>query len=1241
MWEIGVDTGGTFTDCVAVGPRGAIRRVKVLSSGRLRAVVAEVLDERTFRAAGSEDLVEGFAVGMRFQPAAAGSAADAIVVRSFAAGGRRLELSAVPPTPLRVGLSFELEGGEEAPILAVRIATGTPFLRPLPPLRLRLATTRGTNALLERRGAPTAFFTTDGFGDLILIGDQRRPDLFALAIKKTAPPVHCVREILERRAADGGLIKAPDAASVRLAARSALASGATSAAVAFLHADLDPSHERSVAAILREEGFADVAVSAELSPFLGLLVRAETAIVDAYLAPILRGYLDGVERALPSGPFRVMTSAGGLVSRAAFRAKDALLSGPAGGVVGMAEAGRRAGFDLVIGFDMGGTSTDVARYDGAIDLVFAHEVGGVRLAAPAVAVESVAAGGGSICGYVRGRLTVGPESAGAKPGPACYGGGGPLTLTDVNLLLGRLDPARFPIPVDPAAAAAAFEHVRAAVEKDSGPTDGPGLLRGFVAIADERMAEAVRTVTLRRGVDPRGFAIVAFGGAGGQHACAVAERLGISAVVVPRDASVLSADGLLRAAVERFAVRQMLQPLASLTAALPVAWQGLEQEALRAVVQEGEPAALVRIARRMAELRFQGQDATLDVERPIDPSAAALACAFRDRYEAVFGAPPADRAIELVAIRVAAHGSRVSFAADAMREPSVVATESGATSQAGPFVGPCAVALDRTTAWLPAGWTATFAGDDALIARRDDRIAATEDVAPEAAAAELFTNRFRAVAESMGEMLRRTAVSVNIKERLDFSCGLLSADGGLVVNAPHIPVHLGALGACVRTLKESIPCAPGDVYVVNHPAFGGSHLPDVTVVTPVHEPGGALLGFTASRAHHAEIGGVRPGSMPPDARRLIEEGVVLPPTFLFRGGVPVFDEVERRLAAPPYPSRNPADNLSDLRAAVAANRRGAEALLELAARHGAPEIRRRMDDLRFRAADRVRAALARFRPGDYAAEEFLDDGTPLRVRFTIGKDGAVVDFAGSGDVHPGNLNATPAVVRGCVMYVLRLLVDEDLPLNEGLLEPVRVLIPSGILSPSFVAGPAESPAVVGGNVETSQRVVDVLLKALGVAAASQGTMNNVTFGDAGFGYYETVCGGAGAGPGFDGADAVHTHMTNTKITDAEVIERRFPVRIERFAIRAGSGGSGRRKGGDGVVREYRFLKELELSLLTERRNSGPYGQSGGEPGQAGRQTLVRADGTSAVLPSMAAVSVFSGDRLILETPGGGGYGARP
>jgi 5-oxoprolinase (ATP-hydrolysing) len=1266
-WRILVDTGGTFTDCVAVDPSGGLRHAKVLSTGALRGTVESVEGPRRLRVRIGAPLPDGFLRGFLLR-VLGGPAGGAVPVAGSGPGGL-VELKGPVPAGAVPGAVFEAAGPEEAPVLAARLVTGTPPGRPLPPLAMRLATTRGTNALLERRHAPTALFTTEGFGDLLAIGTQQRPDLFALRVVKPAPLAAAVAEVPGRLDALGREVRPLDEPAVRRAARRLRSEGISVAAVALLHSWRDPVHERRVRAILLEEGFAAVSASADLAPLLGVLDRAGTAVADAALGPAVRGHLGAVERGLGGGTLHAMTSAGGLVRAADFRAKDSLLSGPAGGVVGMAAAGRAAGFERLIGFDMGGTSTDVARFGGELEYVFEHGVGGVRLLAPALAVESVAAGGGSVCRVEGGRLVVGPESAGALPGPACYGAGGPLTLTDVNLLLGRLDPGRFAVPLDPAAARAALDRVvadlaAAATTAAAGggqPPDPDAVLEGFLAVADERMAGALRAVSTRRGYDPADHALVAFGGAGGQHACAVAELLGIPAVVVPPEAGLLSARGLASAVVERFAERQVLRPLAEAGPDLPRLLGALGEEASRAVEAEGVPPGAVRVRRRILEMRFLGQDATLAVDLPEGADAAA---AFLDRYGAVFGDRPEGRGIEVVAARVVASALPEPAPSPPAPPPGPMPEPSGRgrvrfrgreletprwdrerLPSGGRIEGPALVLEEYGATVVPGGWGLEVHPGGALVLRRRAAGAgfgAEVPGRPAAAERELFTHRFESVAREMGESLRRTAVSTNVKERLDFSCALLDRAGRLVVNAPHIPVHLGSLGACVRSVAAALPLGPGDLAVTNHPSFGGSHLPDVTVLAPVHDGdgtgAGSLLGFVAARAHHAEIGGVAPGSMPPAARCLAEEGVVIPPMLAVRAGAPRWEAVRRVLLEAPFPTRAVEDNLADLRAAAAACRRGAEMLRALAAVNGRETIARRMAELQDHAASLAGAALARLGDGTFEAEERLDDGTPLRVRVEVRGPRAVVDFAGSGPVHPGSLNATPAVVTSAVLYTLRLLVDAPLPLNEGLLRAVEVRIPRGFLNPEFPADPRRAPAIVGGNVETSQRVVDALLRALRVCAGSQGTMNNVAFGSARFGYYETVGGGCGAGPGFDGASAVHSHMTNTKITDAEVLEQRYPVRVERFAVRRGSGGAGRWRGGDGIVREYRFLEPVSLSVLAERRREGPRGMEGGEDGAVGRQRVVRADGTVQEIPGAAAVEMRAGDRLVLETPGGGGWG---
>ena len=1264
-WQLWIDTGGTFTDCLARDPRGGVHRAKVLSSSGLRAVVVRALAPDALRLREDWGAVPGTVDGFRVRllgidhPTARVSSYDPRAGVAYLT--RPLPVTPPPGTPV------ELCSPDEAPILAAKLVTRTPAGGRLPPLAMRLATTRGTNALLERRGAPTALFVTEGFGDLLRIGTQQRPDLFALDVRRPEPLYAAAVEVPGRLSADGSVLRPLDLDSVLPEARRLAESGVRSAAVALLHAWRNPEHERALGDALREAGFEHVSLSSDIAPFLKVLPRAETALVDAYLAPVIGGYLKSVDAALAGGRLHVMTSAGGLVRPADFRAKDSLLSGPAGGVVGAALAGRRSGFTKVIAFDMGGTSTDVARFDGDFEYTWEHEVGGGRVVAPALAIESVAAGGGSICALDAEGLRVGPESAGAQPGPASYGAGGPLTVTDANLLLGRLDPARFAIPVDPSPAGLAADALLRKVNERTGEeTTREALLAGLVALADERMADAIRAVSLRRGYDPAEYALVAFGGAGGQHACGVAERLGIATVVVPPDAGLLSALGIGHAPLERFAERQVLRPLHEVEPEVASILESLSAEAVEAVAGEGIDGSAVVVRRRIATVRYVGQESALAVEVG---DGVPLARAFEERYQAVYGHRPEARPVELESLRVIASSRADGDGAEPADEAERFAAQPAASRRAwlggawrrvqayeradlppgARFAGPALVMEEHAATLVAEGWSAEVDAAGALVLTREaaasdetladaGRSARDGEATPEAVRLELFVGRFRALVGEMGEMLRRTALSTNVKERLDFSCALLDAEGELVVNAPHIPVHLGALGVCVRALRDRVSMEPGDVVVTNHPAFGGSHLPDVTVVTPVFADDGGLVGYVASRAHHAEIGGTRPGSMPPDARTLAEEGVVIPPTYLVRRGQARWDEMRRLLADAPHPSRAVDENLADLAAAVAANHRGAAMLRALAAEHGASAVAGYMEALKRRAEARVREALSRIPDGAYAAEERLDDGTVLRASVALRGGSATVDFAGTAGVHPGNLNATPAIVRSVVLYVLRLLVREPLPLNEGLLRAVDLRIPEGLLSPPWPEDASAAPAVVGGNTEVSQRLVDTLLKALGVAACSQGTMNNVLWGTDGFGYYETVCGGAGAGPGWHGASAVHTHMTNTRITDAEVVEHRYPVRVERFSVRAGSGGAGKWRGGDGAVRETVFLAPMSLSVLTQHRASGPYGLAGGLPGAPGRQRLHRATGDTVELKSVDGVEVEAGDRLVLETPGGGGYG---
>ncbi len=989
------------------------------------------------------------------------------------------------------------------------------------------------------------------------------------------------------------------------------------------------------------------------------LPRAETAVVNAYLSGVVGDYLQHIREALtPSSSLHVMTSAGGLVQAAAYQPRDSLLSGPAGGVVGAALKGRQAGHDRLITFDMGGTSTDVSRVHGRYDYRYELEIGGVHVLAPALTVETVAAGGGSVCSFDGYRLQVGPDSAGARPGPACYGAGGPLTLTDVNLLLGRLDATGFGIPVFPEAARSALERLQEEVaEKTGRRPPAEELLTGFLDIANEIMAGAIRKISVARGYDPAGHVIVAFGGAGGMHAAGVAALLGMEKILVPGDAGLLSAYGIGHAPLERFAERAVLQPLEECETTLSQIIREVGEEARRRLQAEGEAEEEIVLRDRLVFMRYRGQESSLEIAWQ---EGKPLMAAFREAYERIFGHWNEEAVVEVESVRViaAAGGEEAGVTAvvpeetytprphhhirawvgEAWREVPVYRREE---LSSGALIQGFALLPDaHSTTVVEEGWTLVMdTRGTAVITRDKEKKKAKKGnrAHSEVTELELFTNRFTFIARNMGSMLQRTALSVNVRERMDFSCALLSRDGGLVVNAPHIPVHLGSLGVCVRRVREVMEMRPGDTVITNHPAYGGSHLPDVTLITPVFD-GKELVGYVVNRAHHAEIGGIRPGSMPADAVTLAQEGVIIPPTLLVRQGEVQWETVRSILTGGPWPTRSLQVNLADINAALAANRNGEAALQSMVREHGRDKVTGYMEKVRQHAAARMRDTLRHIPDGRYEAVEHLDDGTPLRAAITVAGDRCVIDFTGTGAVHPGNLNATGAIVNGVVIYVLRLLVNEAVPLNDGLFEPVEIILPECLLNPAFPDDPAQCPAIVGGNVEVSQRLTDTLLKPFGILACSQGTMNNLLFGDDTFSYYETIGGGCGAGPGFHGASGVHHHMTNTRITDPEVLEYHYPVRLERFALRRGSGGKGKYHGGDGLVREITFLKDLRLSLLTQHRMVAPYGLEGGDPGERGSQWVVHENGSKIVLNSIDGLEVKAGDKLVIRTPGGGGWG---
>ena len=1170
-------------------------------------------------------------------------------------GGTFTDCIGLDPSTRKLRVTKVLSS-DRAPLEGIRRLLGLASDAPIPACDVRMGTTIATNALLERRGVRTALTITRGFGDLLRIGDQTRPDLFALDIEQTPPLASVVVEHDARRDAQGAVLSQADEAELLDALTRARAQGCESLGVVVMHDYADGLLESGVTQLARKAGFEHVMCSHAVSPQLGLLARSETTVVDAYLTPLLKAYLATMSAELPGSRLRMMQSSGGLTEAASFRGRDAVLSGPAGGAVALLELARRTGEREVIGFDMGGTSTDVARCAGELPRVYETRVAGVRLRAPMMDIHTSAAGGGSLCRFDGHKLTVGPQSAGARPGPLCYGhpDARELALTDVHLALGRLVGDRFPFALDEERVERALAELSARVHPQAGEVGALRVAEGFFDIAVESMADAIRRVTIARGHDVRTHALAVFGGAAGQAACSVARRLGIRRLLVHPLAGVLSAYGMGVADDTWHGERDLggarldAASLARASAAFPA----LESEGARALEAHGAVREHMRFERRF-DLRYAGTETALTLPEAPLPE---LAQAFHALHAQSFGYARPEHPIELVVARLEA---RVTPALDDL-VPTVAPQDGKPVPQrisrlylggvwlervpvydrdqlgAGVRLHGPALVLDAIgTLVVEPGFVATLRKDGVLLV--EDEAASMRvhanipqpEIERDPVLLEVFNHLFMSVAEQMGVVLKRTSLSTNIRERMDFSCAVFDAGSGLVANAPHIPVHLGAMAESVRAVLRAHPSPePGDVFVTNDPALGGSHLPDVTVVSPVHGPDGTLRYVCASRGHHADIGGTTPGSMPPDSRTLSEEGVVLSALRIVHRGTLDRELVLRTLRSGPYPARNAEENLADLEAQVAANQTGAKLLRELDERFGHELVAAYMEYIQDNAAESVQAAVSELPEGEYTFADALDDGTPLCVRITI-RDGRMgIDFAGTGGEHPQNLNAPRAVTVAAVLYVLRCLVGKPIPLNSGCLRHVDLHIPE----PSLLC-PSPERAVVAGNVETSQRVVDVLLGALGLAAASQGTMNNFTFGNEGFGYYETIAGGAGATPHAPGASAVHTHMTNTRITDPEVLERRFPVRLVRFAVRAGSGGAGKHRGGDGVVREVEALEAMTVSFLAERRLRAPFGLSGGGPGARGHNYV-----NGQELAGRAAVEVRPGDRIRIETPGGGGFG---
>lgn len=1272
-WQFWIDVGGTFTDCVALSPLGELHTHKTLSSGRIKSEIGSI-QERIICDSRRVNDPQDFWLGWTLSVFNKANEAvfESPVIESHK---ERFLLEKQIPAAIEPGFRYELSSQLEAPLVCIRSILNLANNDSIPDIDVRMGTTRGTNALLERKGARTAFLVTQGFRDLLLIANQDRPDLFDLDIRKPEPLYETAIEVDERIDADGVVLTKMNSADLKSKLEAVRSEGIESISIAFLHSYRNAEHEAQAEAIAREVGFLEVSCSCKVAPSLKIVPRAETTVLDAYLTPVLRNYVAGIRSDLSTASsLKMMTSHGGLVDGSHFTGKDSILSGPAGGVVAFSKIGEAAGHAKSIGFDMGGTSTDVARYGGEFELQTETTKAGVRIASPTLAIETVAAGGGSICHFDGIQLQVGPESAGADPGPACYGRGGPLTITDANVALGRVLPEQFPFPLDVSAIHSRIDAICESIRASTGQRySRDELAQGFIEIANETMSRAIRNVSIRKGFHPQDHLLISFGGAGGQHACAMARRLGIQKILIHPFAGILSAYGMGLAEIRKREERSLLYPLNSLSLSqLASIQEEMKSRLLGEMQSEGVNLNQIRSIAFTLSLRYSGLESAINVKG--DPG-ADFATSYHDEHRRLYGYAHPERLIEVVSasLEVVAENSAtiVSATSKASTQQTHIHGErsplettvwhQGESLKASVLFrenlqansvlqGPLIICDAGSTIWIEPDFQCRVCEDGTLLIEQlqqecgkevSDQTNISGD-SPDLILLEIFNNQFASIAEQMGVTLRKTSVSTNVKERLDYSCAIFDASGGLVVNAPHIPVHLGAMGETVKTLlNECSEVNPGDVFITNDPYAGGSHLPDVTVVTPVHhQTSGELLFLTASRAHHAEIGGIRPGSMPPFSKNLAEEGVLIRQYKLVDKGVSQEAGLKELLQAGPFPSRNVEDNLADVAAQVAANQMGAKLLLEMITSNGLQTVISYMLHIQKTACQKMQRALSLIPDGQYQGTDYLDDGSPICIEITVKADRAKIDFTGTGPVLDSNLNANRAIVTAACMYVFRSLIEESIPLNSGVLEPLEIILPECLLNPPRYDDPAKCAAMVGGNVETSQRVVDVLLGALGKAAASQGTMNNLTFGNATFGYYETICGGAGATAAQAGADAVHTHMTNTRLTDVEVVEHRYPVRIKEFKIRTGSGGEGKNRGGNGISRTFEFLKPIQVSLLTQRRGQyPPFGIAGGSPGVIGCNLLKQKDSEQVQdVGGCVQLELESGDQLTIQTPGGGGYG---
>ncbi|MEQ8221701.1 MAG: hydantoinase B/oxoprolinase family protein [Candidatus Eremiobacterota bacterium] len=1193
-WNFCIDRGGTFTDIVAKNPDGSIITHKLLSENRLHYRDAALHGIREILGLKKDDLI----------PDIIGS--------------------------------------------------------------VKMGTTVATNALLERKGERVVLFITKGFRHALRIGYQNRPALFEKQIILPEMLYEEVVEIYERISANGEILKKLDEDRVFSDLKNIYKKGITSCAIVLLHGYRHPVHENKIASIASSIGYRQISVSHKLNPLIKIVSRGDTTVVDAYVSPVLKSYIDEVSSELqnPSVKLMFMQSNGGLIEGNLFSGKDAILSGPAGGIVGAVITSVMAGFTKIISFDMGGTSTDVALYNGQYERSFETPVAGVRMRAPMMKIHTVAAGGGSILTFDGTRLRVGPESAGANPGPACYRMGGPLCVTDANVLLGNIQTDFFPEvfgpsgrePVDKDIVREKFRIITEEINSATGGNKKPEeIAEGFIKIAVENMANAIKEISVQRGYDTTEYVLCCFGGAGGQHACKVADTLGMKQIFIHPLAGVLSACGMGLADIRVIKEKSLEIPLSrEALSFIDRELQILKNEALDEMRKQDITEE--HIYERL-NLKYDGTDRPLTVyyERGFDVK--TIAEAFQDIHRRHYGfIMEKNLIVDSISVETAGSTEKIddpflSIGVNTeLPETAAIADiyTGGKYHRAhvyericlkpGMYIkGPVIITDPNATTVVEPGWEAEITERNHMILTRvvPKSVSMTSDKV-DPVMLEIFNNLFMSVAEQMGVALCNTAYSVNIKERLDFSCAVFDSSGYLVANAPHIPVHLGSMGESVRTVirERGNTMSAGDVYVLNNPYNGGTHLPDITVITPVFDDRGEkIIFFIASRGHHADIGGITPGSMPPDSKTIEEEGILINNFLLVHRGIFREKEFMELLSSGPYPARNKSQNIADIKAQIAANEKGVNELRKMISHYSLPVVHAYMKHVQDNAEAGVKKVLTKLKDGEFSYE--MDDGSIIHVKITIDKilKTAVIDFTGTSPQRQNNFNAPSSVCMAAVLYVLRTLIEDEIPMNHGVLKPVTVIIPPGsMLNPVYPA------AVVAGNVETSQCITDALYGALGVMAASQGTMNNFTFGNGKYQYYETICGGSGAGPDFDGTSAVHTHMTNTRLTDPEVLELRYPVILEEFSIRNNSGGKGKHRGGDGVIRKIKFREDMTAAILANRRKIPPFGLAGGEPGKCGKNYVEKPDGSLIELSGTEKIRVNKGDVFVIETPGGGGFG---